>query len=292
MAFEAFKFNRAAKKEEKKIKKEEKLAKTLEQANAKRMDLAERSEKARAKVEAGTTTSEYLDKEKLQRDIRTARQNLFVQRDKLVKRMINFNREYRYILDKPDSPKKAKELERCSTGAKNAAYALAVVENAIDRLDDIPSEYEWKGIMRDLTKGYKAVNAMSVGSDLMTRLAFWMQKAKMDMKGNISVHAMEHYYGKPIDQLLEQEHIDCNAAQMLVKDEALSLEDEDEIREAVAWGGIYTVDPAEVSQAVEDQSVEAEKNGTEQIVENVEETFSNTSEFDMDAALGSRPSNF
>ena len=55
-------------------------------------------------------------------------------------------------------------MDRCSTTAKNAAYALAVVEDAIDRLDSIRSEQEWRDIMRDLTNGYKLVNAISTGT--------------------------------------------------------------------------------------------------------------------------------
>lgn len=108
-------------------------------------------------------------------------------------------------------------MDRCSTTAKNAAYALAVVEDAIDRLDSIRSEQEWRDIMRDLTNGYKLVNAISTGSDLMTRFVFWLQKAKSEIKGDISVEAMEYYFGKPIDKLLEEQTGTEKAADMLVK---------------------------------------------------------------------------
>lgn len=289
MAFDKWKIKRKTEKEEKKIGRKEDIANALAESNERRMGLTRRDENVRERLYVEEEHAKYLDREQLARDVREARQKLFIQRDKLLKLMINYNREYKYTMTKPDSAYKKKELLRCSTGAKNSAYALAVVENAIDRLDDIPAEHEWRQIMRDLTKGYKTVNAISIGSDLMTRLAFWLQKAKMDIKGNISVNAMEHYYGKSIDKLLEEENIDHAAAQLLVKDEALDLEDEDKILEAIREGGIYTVSPEEVAQAAEDQSIEAQKTDKQQIFENPEETFSRVN--DMSFALDDLPSN-
>lgn len=289
MAFDEWKIKRATKKEEKKVKKEEKIADALADSNEKRMALSKRAEKAKEKSFVEKKQAQYLDRGQLEREVHEIRQNLFVQRDKLLKMMIDYNREYKYVMAKPDSAFKEKELLRCSTCAKNSAYALAVVENAINRLDDIPAEHEWHQIMRDLTNGYKTINAISVGSDLMTRLAFWMQKAKMDIKGNISVNAMENYYGKPIDKLLEQENIGRTAAQFLVKDEALELDDEDKILNAIIWGDIYTVSPEEVARAAEDQSIAAQKSEKQQIFENPEETFSKID--DMSFMLDNMPSN-
>lgn len=280
-----WKLKRKIKKEEKKVTKDEQLAETLSKASDTRSDLVKRGEKARDKVATEEWYSKKLDRHQLNQEVREARQNLFVQRDKLLRRMVNFNKERQYIMTKPDTEIKRRELNRCSTGAKNAAYALAIVEGAIDRLDDITSEHEWQEIMHDLTKGYKTVNAISVGSDLMTRLAFWLQKAKMDINGNISVHAMEHYYGKPIDELLAQEKIENVASQMLVKDSALDLEDTDQILEAVRWGAIYTIPPEDVANAAEEQSTYARRKGGSQVISNPEETFNKPQDIEMEKAL-------
>lgn len=289
---EEWKLNRKVKKEEKKVVKDEKLAETLTKASETRSDLTKRSEKARDKVATEQWYSQKLDRHQLNQQIREARQNLFVQRDKLLRRMINFNNERDYILAKPNTEIKKRELARCSTGSKNAAYALAIVENAIDRLDDISTEREWHEIMSDLTKGYKTINAISIGSDLMTRLAFWIQKAKMEIKGDISIHAMEHYYGKPIDELLEQEDLDevtsdiqKIASQMLVKDEALDLNNTDDILEAVRWGSIFVVQPGDVANCAEEQSANAKRTGRTGIYSNPGETYRQPSQVDMDNAL-------
>lgn len=273
MAFEEFKLKRKMKKEEKKIIKEEKVVETLSKTNEIRSDLSKRSDKVRTKSATEEWHSKNLDRHKLESEVRAARQNLYVQRDKLLRRMITFQKEYHYIKDtKKNTPLQARELKRCSTGYKNAMYALAVVESAIDRLDDLQSEHEWHEIMHDLTKGYKTVNAISVGSDLMTRFAYWLQKAKMEMNGDISVHAMEHYYGKSINELLEDSDITKDASQILVSDSALDLDNSDDIIEAVRWGTVFTVPLDEVTAAVEEQSKAAGKTGGIGIIDKPNET--------------------
>ena len=281
-----WKAKRKVKKEEKKVVKSEKLAETLSQTSDTRSDLVKRGEIARDKVATEEWYSKKLDERQFNQEVREARQNLFIQRVKLLKRMINFNKEHKYIKEeKSESSIKKRELKRCEIGSKNAAYALAVVEDAIDRLDDISSEREWHDIMHDLTKGYKTINALSVGSDLMTRLAFWIQKAKLDINGDISVHAMEHYYGKPINELLDQAEIKEVASDMLVKDEAMDLKNSDKILEAVRWGDIYKVPVSDVNDVVEEFSEKAEKSGSKPIIENPRETYRKTS--DGESALDS-----
>lgn len=76
---------------------------------------------------------------------------------------------------------------------------------------------------------------------------------------------------------------------MLVKDDALDLEDEEAILEAVTWGAIYSVTPDELSQVAEDQSVEAMKTGGPQIIPNPSETFDNPR--DISIAFSDLPSN-
>ncbi|MBR5409829.1 MAG: hypothetical protein IK104_04090 [Clostridia bacterium] len=257
MAFENFKLKREAKKAEKEYQKDKKHLETLQETVKVRTDSAIKRDQMREPIETETSTGKLLEKKKLDDEIHKARKNLYIQRDKLLRRIRHYNAEYADVAARPDSAKKTKEMLRCSSISKNAVFALCLVEDAIDKLDDIPSEYEWHELMRDLTAGYKTVNAISVGSDLMTRLAYWLQKAKLDLKGNISVHAMEHYYGRPIDELLENENVDGVASQLLVKDEALQLQDEKDILESVRWRTIYTVDPTVVNKAVYDQSVGA-----------------------------------
>lgn len=283
---DGWKAKRKIKKEENKVVKSEQLAETLSQTSDTQSDLVKRGVKARDKVATEEWYSKKLDEHQLNQEIREARQNLFIQRDKLIKRMVNFNNEHMYIeSEKKNNSIKTRELKRCETGSKNAAYALAVVEDAIDRLDDITSEREWHDIMHDLTKGYKTINALSVGSDLMTRLSFWLQKAKLDINGDISLHAMEHYYGKSIDDLLEQADIKEVAANMLVKDEAMELKNSDKILEAIRWGEIFNVPVKAVNDAVEEFSEKAEKSGSKPIIENPRETYNNTS--DGESALDS-----
>ena len=257
MAFDNFKLKREAKKAQKEFEKDQKHLETLQETVRVRTDNAVKRDAIKEPIETEKWTSEYLDKKRLTDEIHKARKNLYIQRDKLLRRIRHYNAEYASISARPDSEKKTKEMLRCSSISKNSMFALCLVEDAIDKLDDIPSEFEWHQLMRDLTAGYKTVNAISVGSDLMTRLAYWMQKAKLDLKGNISVHAMEHYYGRPIDELLQNENVDGVASQLLVKDEAMQLQDEKDILDSIRWRTIYTVDPTVVSKAVYDQSVGA-----------------------------------
>ena len=288
--WEEQKNKKKVKKEQKKIDAAEKRVETLTNANETLTDLADRREKAQFKVKTEESYAKHLDKSRLEDEISAARENLFVQRKKLTRRLINFNREYRYIQSQPDSPVKNDELKRCSAGAKNAAYALAVVDQAVNRLDNIHSEYEWREIMRDLTKGYKMMNAISIGSDLMTRLAFLLQKARYDIKGDLSVEAMEYYYGRSIDTLLEEQKIDKVASEMLVNDDALKLETEKEILDAIRWGRIYNVQPKDISDAAEEQSLKARRAHRKPIYDNPEETYDRP--VDLDAALDDLPSMF
>ena len=142
--------------------------------------------------------------------------------------------------------------------------------------------------MRDLTKGYKLVNSISLGSDLITRLAFLWQKAKSDIKQDISVESMEHYYGRSIDQLLEEQRIDKAASEMLVKDEALGLNNEQQVLEAVRWGTVFTIQPSELAAAAQQQSESARRRNQAAIYDNPDEVFEKP--MDLDAALGNLPS--
>ncbi|MBQ3987746.1 MAG: hypothetical protein II629_03200, partial [Ruminococcus sp.] len=136
------------------MEKRVKEAESLVKANDALTDIAQKKEKLGDTFASETWYNKHLTRAQLDDEIREARQNLFIQRDRLLFRLKNATKEYKSVLQKPNTSVKRRELDRCSTTAKNAAYALAVVEDAIDRLDSIRSEQEWRDIMRDLTNGY------------------------------------------------------------------------------------------------------------------------------------------
>ena len=279
MAFESFKLNRKLRKEEKKVEKKEQYAKDISKGNDQLTDFAHRTGEANKKIHVEKAVSKNIETARINAEIREARQNLFIQRDRLLHRLITFNKEYRYILTKPDTPVKQRELKRCSTGAKNAAYALSMVDSAIDRLDNLRSEMEWKDIMHELTQGYKLMNAISTGSDVMNRLAFWLQKARHDIKTDISVESIERYYGRPIEDLLEEQTGAAGAAEMLVDNSLLDLNDEDAVLDSVRWGTAFTVMPTVAAGVAEEISQTARRTGTEPIFEKPGETYESVQDF-------------
>ena len=72
---------------------------------------------------------------------------------------------------------------------------------------------------------------------------------------------MEYYFGKPIDKLLEEQTGTEKAADMLVKNSLLDLNDEDELLEAIRWGSAFTVTPSEAADVAAQQSTYAGKRG-------------------------------
>ena len=273
---------RDAKKAEKKMKKEEKTVEKLVKTNDTLTDLAQKKDKLADTLVSEEWYNKHLTRAQMDDELRKARQTLFVQRDRLLFRLRNYTKEYKYVLQKPNTGVKRRELDRCSTGAKNAAYALAIVEEAIDRLDNIRSEQEWRDIMRDLTNGYKLVNAISTGSDLMTRFAFWLQKARSEIKGDISLEAMEYYFGKPIDKLLDEQTGTEKAADMLVNNSILDLDDEDAVLEAIRWGSAFSVTPTEAAGVAAEQSTYASKRGKEPVFNDTKD-INSVSEMDFSA---------
>jgi|GEM_PF-3830320 len=273
---------RDAKKAEKKMKKEEKTVEKLVKTNDTLTDLAQKKDKLADTLVSEEWYNKHLTRAQMDDELRKARQTLFVQRDRLLFRLRNYTKEYKYVLQKPNTSVKRRELDRCSTGAKNAAYALAIVEEAIDRLDNIRSEQEWRDIMRDLTNGYKLVNAISTGSDLMTRFAFWLQKARSEIKGDISLEAMEYYFGKPIDKLLDEQTGTEKAADMLVNNSILDLDDEDAVLEAIRWGSAFSVTPTEAAGVAAEQSTYASKRGKEPVFNDTKD-INSVSEMDFSA---------
>lgn len=290
MSFESWKIKHETKKANKQIAKKEKLVEALQEQNDSLTDVIARNKEAQHKLTFEEGYKKQMKEDKLTSDIRYARQKLFIQRDYLVKELIKSNREYKYLMEnKPDGPVRQKELDRCSLTSKNAAYGLAIVTDAIDRLDDIPSEVRWREVMTDLTKGYKMMNSISSGRvNLFTKLAFLYQRARHDIKKDISVKQMERYYGKSIDTLLEEQTGDANAADVLVRHSAIDLDNQDEILEAVRWGTIYDIPPRDLTRMADEQCTEAAEKGFDPIytpLEDLEE-----SSYDFDKVLEDMPS--
>ena len=94
---------------------------------------------------------------------------------------------------------------------------------------------------------------------------------------------MEHYYGKSIDRLLEEENVDQTAAQLLVKDDALNLDDEDGILEAVRWGSIYSVQPQDFSDAAKEMNDISQKNHSIDPVFDDKKTIGSINDIDLAA---------
>ena len=106
-----------------------------------------------------------------------------------------------------------------------------------------------------------------------------MQKAKSEIKGDISLEAMEYYFGAPIDKLLEEQTGSEKAADMLVQNSVLDLNDEDAVLEAIRWGTVFTVTPSEASAVAEQQSANAKRKGGTPIFTKPEETFNEVKDF-------------
>ncbi len=286
--FDNFKKNLQIKKAEKKIEKIEQKTENLVETNNALSGFSKREKKATDKYADEAWFADYLKRNQLDMAISTARDNLYIQRDKILRRIIRFNKEYNYTRSSDNYPNKQRDLDKYMRASKNAAYALAVVCNAIDRLDDLADEQEWFQIMRDLTNGYKTINAISTGSSIMTRLAFWIEKTKMEMKGDISVAAMEQYYGKPIDELLEDENMDGIAADFLVEDSVAEYSVGEDILRAVSRGDIFKIDPEEVTHIAQEQTVNAREKGKPQVLRG-EKVYADLD--DMNSDLDDLPSN-
>lgn len=238
----------------------------MSQANSRINTASDKQQHLRTNMEQEEWFGSYLKNHDLRTAVQNAKDDLYIQRDKIRKRMITLVREYHHYAKDTDYPNRQKEMKRCSSGVKNAAYALSVIQEALDRLDDKITEYEWQQIMKELTNGYKVVNAISTGSGLFTRLALLIQKARADDHEDISIAAMEHYYGKDIETLLSEQNITQAAAQMLVNDKVMEVNSEREIDDAIRKGIFFEVAPEEVVRVAEEQSSRAAAVGGESIL--------------------------
>ncbi len=292
LEIEAKEMEKRAKKAGKDIEKIEKAVgaasesvSTMTQTNDRMSAASATQAQLRKNMEQEEWFNSYLKNHDLASAVQRAKDDLYVQRDKIRKRMITLVREYHHYKDDPAYPNRIKEMLRCSSGAKNAAYALSVIQEAIDRLNDKITEYEWAQTMRDLTAGYKVVNAISTGSSLMTRLVLLMQKAKADAHEDISIAAMEHYYGKNIDTLLSEQNATQAVTQMLVNDKVLEMRSDQEIDEAIRRGIFFEMQPDEVTRVAEEQSERASETGGEKIIKDTDQDRAPKNVQDMFSSL-------
>ena len=243
--FEKMKANKKAKADEKKAKQIAVTADTLESANTRRVHARHMNEEKSQKLETEKWHERYLDKESMRENITKVRTNLFIQKDKLCRRIINANKEQEYI--RKELPEKLrsgskynKEIERCQREAKQSYYALDVVMQWIDSVDNIENEYEWQTIMKDLTTSYKVIHEISDDTGLLVWLAFLINNAKLTNKGKISLTDIENQYKKDINQLLDEVKTNKSLKEL---DEALNINDnvyelmnEDEVYDSIEWG--------------------------------------------------------
>lgn len=246
--FKEFWAKKEAKKEEKKADKTDKYLDSLEEAIDIRMTVSERKKEQKKRASDIEWVEKHLNDKKLMEEISEAKSDLWVVRDQLYNIIDKSVKEYVYLQKQPESYGKKTKMEQLNKKYKNAFYALTLVQQVLERLEEMPSEYEWKQIIKDLTNGYKVVNAISTGSDLLTRLSFWMQKTKMELKGEVSAAMMEDYFGKPIDEILQKANIDKACADILVSAQAeeLSTMSKQAVLDAARNGVFVSVQPQEI----------------------------------------------
>lgn len=242
--FEKMKANKKAKADEKKARQISVTADTLESANARRVDARHINEEKTQKLEAAKWHERYLDKESMRDNVTKVRTNLFIQKDKLCRRILNANNELRYIKKQESKLENAtkydNEKERCQTESKESYYALDVVMEWIDKVDNIENEYEWQIIMKDLTASYNVIHEISDDTGLLAKLAFFINNMKLTNKGKISLSDIEDKYQKDINQLLDYMKTDNEMKKFNVHkyigDNVYELQNEDAVYDSIQWG--------------------------------------------------------
>lgn len=242
--FEKMKANKKAKADEKKAKQIAVTADTLESANARRVDARHVNEEKTQKLEAAKWHERYLDKESMRDNVTKMRTNLFIQKDKLCKRIINANKEQKYIKGQQSSLTNAtkydKEIKRCQKESKESYYALEVVMDWINKVDSIENEYEWQTIMKDLTTSYKVIYEISDDTGLLAKLAFLINNFKLTSKGKINFNDIEDKYQKDINKLLDDLKTDKELSNFDVNeyigDNVFELMNEEAVYNSIDWG--------------------------------------------------------
>lgn len=285
MSFGEWREEQRIKRETKKLKKEadreDRRLDAVANANQTRSEIAERREEQRGRSADEDWVSQKLSDDKFNAEVQQVRDKLFVQESKLLKRCCLALGEYRYLKTQKETSGKKKRLEVLKKDAKNSFYAIAIVEQAIERLDDMASAYEWQQIMKELSSAYKMMNAISVGSGLMTRFAFWVKRAKSEIQGEVSIKSMEQHFGMPIDELVSKDITDqlvfdndgTEAADALVDNaflDEISL-DSQKILQAIRDEEYLFISPMEMTKAAEDYNEVAETQGRQPMYTKTEE---------------------
>ena len=252
--FDEWRMKREAKKVQKAADKEDQRLDTLENLNNTRMENAERTRAQKERAADLEWVDQQVRKRQLLEQIDKAKGEMWVIRDKLTDIIYTAQKEIAYRnANDPATPGRDAKLRKLETKWKNAYYLLALVEQTLDRLSEIPEEHEWQQIVRTLTKGYKTVNAISTGSDWMTRISLWYQKTKFAIKSDVSAINNERYFLTPIDKLIEEENLPKTPTDMLVtasNEEMRELSKED-IMDAARNGAYLSVQPQEMILATE-----------------------------------------
>lgn len=245
-----FGMKRKAEKMEKATNRLEKNLNEREEAIQKRKELKKRNEVLRKRKSDIGFTEELLTKEELRQNISEVKGDLWFARDKIYNGLIMHAREIAYINRRQPTPGGIQRKNNLEIRIKNNIYALTLIEEALQRIDDAMTEYEWNKTMRDLTNGYKAINSFSKESTWLTKFRLRFNKIKFDINEK-STSASTHAIGivKPIDTIIKDENILPVVEDILVKSvdyNTLTEMDKNSIFEAARNGVFVNVQPEEL----------------------------------------------
>ncbi|MBQ8920632.1 MAG: hypothetical protein IJ060_00520 [Oscillospiraceae bacterium] len=251
--FDEWRMKRETKKMQKNADKEDRRLDSLEDLNNARMENATRTRAQKERASNVEWVDQQLRRNQLLEQIDKAKGEMWVIRDQLTDIIYTAQKEIAYRQTEPATPGRDAKLRKLETKWKNAYYALALVEQTLERLSEIPEEHEWQQIIRNLTKGYKTVNAISTGSDWMTRISLWYQKTKFGIKSDVSAINNERYFLTPIDKLIEEENLPKTPADMLITASSSDMKGltKEQIRDAAKNGAFLAMQPEEVIAATE-----------------------------------------
>ena len=251
--FDEWRMKRETKKMQKNADKEDRRLDSLEDLNNARMENATRTRAQKERASNVEWVDQQLRRNQLLEQIDKAKGEMWVIRDQLTDIIYTAQKEIAYRQTEPATPGRDAKLRKLETKWKNAYYALALVEQTLERLSESPEEHEWQQIIRNLTKGYKTVNAISTGSDWMTRISLWYQKTKFGIKSDVSAINNERYFLAPIDKLIEEENLPKTPADMLITASSSDMKGltKEQIRDAAKNGAFLAMQPEEVIAATE-----------------------------------------
>lgn len=256
-------FKRKAEKMEKATDKIERNLDEREEAIQKRKELKERSAVIRERKGNIGYTEDLLSKEELRDSINDVRGDLWVTRDKIYDRMVINSREISYLSRNASTPGNNKRKAQLETRIKNDLYALTLIEEALQRIDDAMSEREWNQTLRDLSNGYKTINSFDKESSWLTKFRLKFNKVKSDMK-NRSASTSQHGVTiiKSIDKVTDENEFTQSAEDILVKAvdyDQLQEIDKDTIFEIARNGEFVNYQPDELRGAAKEAENEVIK---------------------------------